>query len=61
MKIQFHYYFKEGGKKHIAGIRDCKHPKRTKIYKQLLNSLDKGFIYSFGYKSTETENNYIKV
>jgi hypothetical protein len=49
MKIQFHYYFKEGGTKHIAGIRDCKHPKRTKIYKQLLNSLDMGFVEVVGF------------
>ena len=49
MKIQFHYYFKEGGKKHIAGIRDCKHPKRTKIYRQLLNSLDMGFVEVIGF------------
>ena len=48
MKIQFHYYFKEGGKKYIAGIRDCKYPKRTKIYKQLLNSLDMGFVEVIG-------------
>ena len=48
MKIQFHYYFKEGGTKHIAGIRDCKYPKRTKIYKQLFNSLERGFVEVIG-------------
>ena len=50
-KIQFHYYFKEGGKKHIAGLRECKYPKKTKIYKQLCNSLDRGFIEVFGYET----------
>ena len=50
-KIQFYYYFKDGGQKYIAGLKYCKYPKRTKIYKQLCNSLDMGFIEVFGYKT----------
>ncbi len=58
---QFYFYYQKYGEKHIVINKVCKSPKQTKVYKQLLNSLDKGFIHSFGYKSTETENNYIKV
>ena len=47
---QFYYYYQDGGKKHIAGAKYCKAPERTNIHKQLLNSLDKGFIYVFGYQ-----------
>ena len=50
-KIQFYYYFKDGGQKHIAGLKYCKYPKKTKIYKQLYNNLDRGFIEVFGYKT----------
>jgi len=48
MKTQFYFYYKEGGTKHIAGIRKCKYPRRTKIYKQLLNSLNRGFVEVIG-------------
>ena len=58
---EFYFYFQKYGQKRIVTNKACKHPKRTKVYKQLLNSLDKGFIHSFGYKSKETESNYIKV
>jgi len=49
MKTQFYFYYKEGGTKHTAGIRDCKYPKRTKIYKQLFNSLERGFVEVIGW------------
>jgi len=48
MKTQFYFYYKEGGTKHIAGIIKCKYPRRTKIYKQLLNSLNRGFVEVIG-------------
>ena len=48
MKTQFYFYYKEGGTKHISGIRKCKYPRRTKIYKQLLNSLNRGFVEVIG-------------
>ena len=53
MKTQFYFYYKERGKKHIAGIRDCKYPKRTKIHKQLLNSLNMGFVEVIGYETID--------
>lgn len=47
---EFYYYYEDGGKKHISGTKYCKVPERTKIHKQLLNSLDMGFISVFGYQ-----------
>jgi hypothetical protein len=58
---QFYFYYQKYGEKHIVINKVCKAPTKTKVYKQLLNSLDKGFIHSFGYESTEIENNFIKV
>ena len=49
-KIEFYYYFVDGGKKYISEIKVCKMPERTKIYKKLLNSLDNGYIAIFGYR-----------
>jgi len=48
MIYQFYYIHPKKNKKCIIGIRDCKYPKRTKIYKQLLNSLDMGFVEVIG-------------
>ena len=50
-KIEFYYYFVDGGKKYISEIKVCKMPERTKIYKKLLNSLDNGYIAVFGYRT----------
>ena len=61
INYQFYFYYQKYGQKHIVMNKICKSPKQTKTYKQLMNSLNKGFIHSFGYKSKETENNYIKV
>jgi hypothetical protein len=61
VNYEFYFYFQKYGKKRIVTNKACKYPKQTKVYRLLLNSLDKGFIHSFGYKSKETENNYIKV
>ena len=49
--FEFYYYFKDGGKKYTAEIKPCKAPEQTKVYKQLLNSLNKNFIEVFGYKT----------
>ena len=61
VNYEFYFYYQKYGKKHSVINKACKHPNRTKVYKILLNSLNKGFIHSFGYKSKETESNYIKV
>ena len=61
INYQFYFYYQKYGQKHIVMNKICKSPKQTKTYKQLMNSLNKGFIHSFGYKSKQTENNYIKV
>ena len=58
---QFYFYYQKYGEKHIVINKVCKSPTKTKVYKQLINSLNKGFIHSFGYESTEIENNFIKV
>jgi len=55
-KIEFYYYFVDGGKKYISEIKVCKYPKKTKIYKQLLNSLDSGYIAIFGYRTLKIIN-----
>ena len=49
---EFYYRFSgsPSGKKFIVGKKLCKYPERTKIYKQLINNLDTGFIHSFGYQ-----------
>ena len=47
---EFYYYFKDGGKKYTLEIKPCKQPKKTNVYKQLLNNLDRGFIEVFGYQ-----------
>ncbi len=49
---QFYLYYQKYGEKHIVIDKVCKLPKQTKVFKQLLNSLDKGFIYWFGYEPT---------
>ena len=58
---QFYFYYQKYGKKHIVINKVCKSPTRTKVYKQLSNSLNRGFIHCFGFKCIETENNFIKV
>ncbi len=58
---QFYFRYEKFGKKHIVIDKVCKSPTQTKVYKQLMNSLTKGFIHSFGYHHTQTENNFIKV
>jgi hypothetical protein len=47
---QFYFYYQPHGEKHIVTNKICKIPSRTNVYKQLVNSLDKGFIYSYGYE-----------
>lgn len=47
---QFFFYYQPYGKKHIVTNKICKIPTRTNVYKQLVNSLDRGFIYSYGYE-----------
>tara|TARA_R110000803_G_scaffold122893_2_gene190883 strand:+ start:451 stop:621 length:171 start_codon:yes stop_codon:yes gene_type:complete len=48
---EFYYYFIEGGKEYEVLRKVCKMPERTKIYKELLNSLDSGYIAIFGYRT----------
>ena len=54
LKYQFYFYYKENGQKHIVTNKVCKCPKRTNVYKQLLN---REFIHSFGFESIELINN----
>ena len=57
LKYQFYFYYKENGQKHIVTNKVCKYPKMTNVYKQLLNSLNREFIHSFGFESIELINN----
>ena len=57
LKYQFYFYYQEQGQKHIVTNKICKCPKRTNVYKQLLNSLNREFIHSFGFESIELINN----
>lgn len=50
MKIEFSFKYVENGRDNIVEIKECKLPKRTNVYKRLVNSLDQGFIHSFGWK-----------
>lgn len=58
---QFYFYYQPYGEKHIVKNKICKLPKKTNVYKQLLNSLNNGFIYSFGYENKNISNNFKKV
>ena len=58
---QFYFYYQKYGEKHIVTNKICKLPEKTNVYKQLLNSLNRGFVHSFGYESKENINNFKKV
>lgn len=48
MKVEFSFRYEEYGKDHIVEVKECRYPRKTGTYRRLLNSLEKGFIYSFG-------------
>ena len=49
MKFNF-YYINNEGKQIITGVRDCKKPARTKLYKELQKNFNCGFINAYGYE-----------
>jgi hypothetical protein len=55
MKVTFYFQYQEHGKDHIVEVKECKRPRQTAVYKMLCNNLDRGFIYSYGYKTEENE------
>lgn len=61
VNYRFYFRYEKYGQKHIVMNKVCKYPTKTKVYKQLMNNLNIGFIHCFGFQSEEIENNYIKV
>ncbi len=62
-KIHFYYKHKKYGKEYYLETIICKYPKKTKLYKTLLQNLNDNFIHCFGW-DIEPENKkkmFIKV
>lgn len=49
MKVEFSFRYEEYGQDHIVEVKECRYPRKTGTYRRLLNSLEQGFIYSFGW------------
>ena len=50
IKVEFSFRFEEHGRDNIVKVKECKYPRKTGIYRRLTNSLEQGFIYSFGWR-----------
>jgi len=62
MKLfKFYYQYQKYGKKYFVETKLCKYPKRTKVYKTLLQNLNNDFIHCFGYENIQESKGFIKV
>ena len=52
---KFYYKKEEGDDNILAGVKQCKKPERTKLWKQLILMLDQGIIFSCKWKIDEEE------
>ena len=46
---QFYLRYKDNPKQYMTRVIECKMPSRTKHYKELENSFNRGFIDSYGW------------
>lgn len=55
-KQKFIFYFKTSvyGKEEVVATKECKRPRQTKIYKSLMEKLERGAIEVCGYKIKES-------
>ncbi len=49
-KYQFYFEYKKDGERHNVEIKACKNPMQTKVYKQLEENFQAGFIEVYGYE-----------
>ena len=49
IRYNFYYQIKEHDAKELFAVKHCIRPAATKVYKHLINLLEKNKVYSIGY------------
>tara|TARA_R110000822_G_C14886173_1_gene447159 strand:- start:81 stop:293 length:213 start_codon:yes stop_codon:yes gene_type:complete len=58
IRYNFHYQIKEHGAKELFAVKHCIRPAATKVYKHLMNLLEKNKVYSIGYRISQDVSHF---